>query len=55
MGLCDEILKKAITIDCDNPITKGLESNGAIVNRQDIDFPQPCLMLLERISSKPLS
>lgn len=38
MGLCDEILKKAITIDCDNPITKGLEANGVIINRQDIDF-----------------
>lgn len=35
MGLCDEILKKGISIDCDNPITKGLESNGVIINRQD--------------------
>lgn len=38
MGLCDEILKKGISIDCDNPITKGLESNGVIINRQDVDF-----------------
>lgn len=38
MGLCDEILKKDITIDCDNPITKGLEANGVIINRQDVDF-----------------
>lgn len=38
MGLCDEILKKAIAIDCENPITKGLEANGVIINRQDVDF-----------------
>lgn len=38
MGLCDSIIKKSIAVDCANPITKGLEANGAIVNRQDIDF-----------------
>lgn len=38
MGLCDSIIKKNITVDCDNPVTKGLEPNGVIINRQDIDF-----------------
>lgn len=38
MGLCDSLIKKSITIDCSNPITKGLEANGVIINRQDVDF-----------------
>lgn len=38
MGLCDSLIKRNITIDCANPITKGLEANGVIINRQDVDF-----------------
>lgn len=38
MGLCDSIIKQSIAINCDNPITKGLEANGVIINRQDVDF-----------------
>lgn len=38
MGLCDSMIKKNIVVDCSNPITKGLEANGVIINRQDVDF-----------------
>lgn len=38
MGLCDSIIKKNITVDCASLITKGLETNGVIINRQDVDF-----------------
>lgn len=38
MGACDKLIKQAISQNCANPITKGLEANGLIVNRQDIDF-----------------
>lgn len=38
MGLCDSLIKASIEYDCGNPITKGLEANGVIINRQDIDF-----------------
>lgn len=38
MGVCDSIIAKAIQANCENPIVKGLESTGAIINRDDIDF-----------------
>lgn len=37
-GICDSIISKGIAVNCDNPLVKGLESNGIIINRGDIDF-----------------
>ena len=38
MGACDSLIKKDIAANCGSVFTKGLEANGVIVNRQDIDF-----------------
>ena len=38
MGLCDEVIKQDIEINCDNPIVGGIEPNGVIINRQDVDY-----------------
>ncbi|MCI6672426.1 MAG: hypothetical protein PUG96_02440 [Prevotellaceae bacterium] len=39
-GICDSIISKGIAVDCDNPIVKGLEADGIICNRADVDFSQ---------------
>jgi len=39
-GICDSIIAKGIAVDCDSPIVKGLEADGIICNRGDIDFSQ---------------
>lgn len=36
MGFCDTLIAKAITISCD--LVAGVEANGWIVNRDDVDF-----------------
>lgn len=38
MGLCDNIIQKDIAVKCDSPFTSGVESEGIIINRADIDF-----------------
>lgn len=38
MGLCDDILKKDIAPSCDDPVTPGIEQEGVIINRSDMDF-----------------
>lgn len=38
MGVCDYMVKKDIQSDCDNPIVPGVEQEGVIINRKDIDF-----------------
>ena len=38
MGVCDDILKKDISPSCDDPIVQGLEQEGVIMNRADVDF-----------------
>mgnify|MGYP000385182521 FL=1 len=37
-GYCDILLKGDISINCDDPIVPGVESEGIIINRSDIDF-----------------
>lgn len=37
-GVCDTVISQGIEQDCDNPIVKGLEPDGIIANRGDIDF-----------------
>lgn len=37
-NLCNSLISKNIAIDCDDLVTKGLESDGLIMNRADIDF-----------------
>lgn len=37
-GVCDTVISQGIGQDCDNPIVKGLEPDGIIANRGDIDF-----------------
>lgn len=36
--VCDSLLSKDITINCLDPLVAGVEPNGVIVNRSDIDF-----------------
>lgn len=36
--LCETLISKDITFACDELATKGLESDGIIINREDIDF-----------------
>ncbi len=38
--LCESIIASAIDWACDALVTKGLESDGIIINRDDIDFSQ---------------
>lgn len=35
---CDKLLAMGISPDCDNPQVGGLEADGVIINRADIDF-----------------
>lgn len=37
-GVCDTVISQGIEQNCDNPIVKGLEPDGIIANRGDIDF-----------------
>lgn len=36
--LCESLISQAITSDCDNPLVRGLEPDGVIINRSDVDF-----------------
>lgn len=38
MATCDKLLAMDISPDCNNPQVGGLESDGVIINRADIDF-----------------
>lgn len=38
MAICDHLISKAISVDCENQSVAGLEPNGLIINRDDIDF-----------------
>lgn len=35
---CESLIAQDITIACEDQVTKGLESDGVIINRDDIDF-----------------
>lgn len=37
-GICESLLKQDIAVNCDNPLVKGLEPDGLIINRSHIDF-----------------
>lgn len=37
-SLCDYAIKRDIIEDCDNPLSPGLEQEGVIMNRKDVDF-----------------
>lgn len=37
-GVCDNAIKKDILVNCDDPIVPGVEQEGVIINRSDIDF-----------------
>lgn len=37
-GICEFLIKQSIETDCNDPVIAGIESNGVIINRQDIDF-----------------
>lgn len=37
MGYCDGLISQGITVDCENPIVGGIEKEGIIINRSDID------------------
>lgn len=38
MAVCDNMIKKEIVTSCDDPIVPGLEQEGVIMNRSDVDF-----------------
>lgn len=38
MAVCDNMIKKEIIASCDDPIVPGLEQEGVIMNRSDVDF-----------------
>lgn len=38
MGLCDNMLKRDISISCEDPLVPGFEPDGVIMNRSDVDF-----------------
>lgn len=38
MGYCDGLISQNIKVDCENPIVGGIEQEGVIINRKDIDF-----------------
>ncbi|MFV0469343.1 MAG: hypothetical protein ACK5MK_10500, partial [Dysgonomonas sp.] len=38
MNYCENILASDIQPNCIDPVVKGIEANGVIINRQDIDF-----------------
>lgn len=38
MGLCDDLLKRDIVPSCDDPVVGGIEREGVIMNRDDVDF-----------------
>lgn len=37
-GICESLIAKGIEMDCENPIVKGMEADGIICNRTDVDF-----------------
>nr|DAU07637.1 MAG TPA: hypothetical protein [Caudoviricetes sp.] len=37
-GVCDNLIKKDIAPSCDDPIVPGIEQEGVIANRSDVDF-----------------
>ena len=39
-NLCETLIKKAILADCENPIIRGLEPDGVLINRSHVDFSQ---------------
>lgn len=39
-NLCQSLIAADISSNCDNPLVRGLESDGIIINRSDIDFAQ---------------
>jgi len=36
--LCQSLISQDIESNCENPLVRGMESDGIIINRQDIDF-----------------
>lgn len=38
MAICDITIKKDIAPSCDDPIVPGLEQEGVIMNRAEVDF-----------------
>jgi hypothetical protein len=37
-SICEFLIKSDIAINCDDPVVAGIEANGVIINRADIDF-----------------
>lgn len=40
VNICDSLLQKDIAADCNAPIVRGMEPDGVICNRCDVDFAQ---------------
>lgn len=38
LNYCDSLLESSIQPNCEDPIVKGIEANGLIINRKEIDF-----------------
>lgn len=37
-GICDYAIKRDIVANCDDPLVPGVEQEGVIMNRKDVDF-----------------
>ena len=37
-GLCEKLITQDIDTNCDDPVVPGIEANGVIINRQDVNF-----------------
>lgn len=37
-GICDSVISQDLAVDCANPLVRGVEPDGVIMNRGDVDF-----------------
>lgn len=49
-NLCESLISQAISANCENPLVRGLEADGVIINRSDVDFAS-CTMTGNIVSS----
>lgn len=49
-NICETLIKASIVANCENPIVRGLEPDGVIINRRDIDFAA-CTVTANTITS----
>ena len=48
---CESLIAQDIIIPCEDQVTKGLEGDGLIINRDDIDFTKCSVVSVDDVSS----